>query len=141
MQFDNGEVLQGLASKWMFLGATLMEWGCGIVMFFIVSLFGSSPVSAMPFMLGATFFTAYSLASLRRAFPDEERGVRNSLMTSCGFAPQDIPAPSALQPLWSGSPVRDLPADCAFVSLGLVMCFPQATDSWFDVSPNELQQS
>ena len=123
MQGDNGEVLQGLANKWSFAGASLIEWGCGMVMFFIVSLFGESPVSAMPMMIAAMVITAHSLASLRKAFPDEERGVRNALMTSCGFAPQDIPAPALLQPVWSPAQVRELPENCKFSQLGFDKIF------------------
>ena len=96
---DNGEVLQGLNAKWTFLGATLMEWSSGVVMFMIISLFSDSPVKGMPFMLAGLLLTSFMMASLRRAYPDEERGVRNALMSACGIRPQDIPAPAALQPV------------------------------------------
>ncbi|MDD2943488.1 MAG: hypothetical protein PHC51_11060 [bacterium] len=123
MEMDDGEVLQGLADKWTFMGATLMEWGAGAVMFFIISLFGRSPVSIMPLMLAGMIITTYMLASLRKMFPDEERGVRNVFMTSCGFPPPDIPAPALLQPVWSPAPVRELPEDCNYRYLGLDVLF------------------
>lgn len=128
---DSGEVLQGLSAKWTFLGATAMEWGCGIVMFFIVSLFGDTPVRLMPLMLAALVLTTLTMASLRKSFPDEERGVRNAFMTACGFAPTDIPTPAALQPDWSSAPLRSLPPDSKFVEFGFEQLFLVPEDYLF----------
>lgn len=128
MQGDNGEVLQGLADNWTFCGATIMEWSSGVVMFFIVSLFGRTPATGMPYMISAMILTAYSLAGLRKSFPDEERGVRNALLVSCGFPPRDIPAPAVLQPIWSPAPVRSLSIDCKYVSLGFDKIFGMPDD-------------
>lgn len=124
MQFDDGEVLQGLDEKWTFMGANAMEWACGLVVFLLISLFADSPARAMPFMLLGWVLTTTTLAALRRSFPDQERGVRNAVATACGFPPPGIPAPSALQPVWSGAPVKQLPEDCRLVEYGLDRMFP-----------------
>ena len=119
MNYDNGEVLQGLDENWTFMGANAMEWGCGLVVFLLISLFADSPARAMPFMLLGWVLTTTTLAGLRRSFPDQERGVRNAVATACGFPPPGIPAPSVLQPVWSGAPLKELPQNCKFVELGL----------------------
>ena len=124
MQFDNGEVLQDLHKSWTFLGANMMEWASGLVVFLLISLFGESPVRVMPFMLLGCVGTAYSLASLRMMFPDEERGVRNAVMSSLGFKPVDIPAPSNFQPVWSGAPLIELPENWRFTEMGLDQLYP-----------------
>ena len=124
MRFDNGEVLQGLDENWTFMGANAMEWGMGLVVFLLISLFADSPARAMPFMLAGWVLTTTTLAGLRRSFPDEERGVRNAIATACGFPPPGIPAPSALQPVWSGSPVKKLPNQSKMKKLGLEKMFP-----------------
>ena len=124
MQFDDGEVLQGLDENWTFMGANAMEWACGLVVFLLISLFADSPARAMPFMLVGWILTTTTLAALRRSFPDQERGVRNAVATACGFPPPGIPAPSVLQPVWSGAPLRSLPENCRLVELGLDRNFP-----------------
>ena len=124
MQFDNGEVLQGLDEKWTFMGANAMEWACGLVVFLLISLFADSPARAMPFRLLGWILTTTTLAALRRSFPDQERGVRNAVATACGFPPPGIPAPSSLQPVWSGCPVRSLGESSKLVELGLDEMFP-----------------
>lgn len=120
---DNGEVLQGIGDKWTFCGATLMEWASGFVMFMIVSLTGQSVVQVIVPMILAWVGTTVFLAATRKLFPDEERGVRNFLMSTLGVKPPDIPPPSSLQPFWSASPVRALSSDCRFVQLGLHKTF------------------
>ena len=133
MQFDDGEVLQGLDEDWTFMGANAMEWACGLVVFVLISLFADSPARAMPFMLLGWVLTTTTLAAMRRSFPDQERGVRNAVCVACGFPPPGIPAPSVMQPLWSGSPSRELQQNTKFVQLGLPQMFPsfqrQYTDS------------
>ncbi len=124
MQYDNGEVLQGLDEKWTFMGANAMEWACGLVVFILISLFADSPARAMPFMLLGWVLTTTTLAGLRRSFPDQERGVRNAVATACGFPPPGIPAPSSLQPIWSGAPVKQLSESSDFVQLGFDKMFP-----------------
>jgi hypothetical protein len=124
MEYDSGEVLPGLNEPWTFVGATLIEWSMGLVVFMMISLFSSSPSRAMPAMLLGWVCTTVTLATLRNSFPDEEKGVRNLFMTSCGFKPLGIPAPSLLQPVWSGAPVRELPDDATFKQLDLNEVFP-----------------
>lgn len=129
---DNGEVLQGLNERWTFIGANVIEWACGLVVFMIISLFAETPGRAMPFMLVGWVLTTTSLASLRSSFPDEERGVRNALCAACGFPPVGIPAPASLQPVWSASPVRSLPETSNFVQLDLDLLHPSLMDHFFD---------
>ena len=124
MQFDDGEVLQGLDEDWTFMGANAMEWACGLVVFVLISLFADSPARAMPFMLLGWVLTTTTLAAMRRGFPDQERGVRNAVCVACGFPPPGIPAPSVMQPVWSGCPVREVRAMSKFCQLGLDQMFP-----------------
>ena len=124
MQYDDGEVLQGLEEDWTFLGAKMMEWACGLVVFLMISLFADSAARAMPFMLLGWILTTVSLAGLRKSFPDEERGVRNCIATACGFPPPSIPMPATMQPVWSGSQLREVPKDSEFYALGLNEMFP-----------------
>ena len=141
MQFDDGEVLQGLDENWTFMGANAMEWACGLVVFLLISLFADSPARAMPFMLLGWILTTTTLAALRRSFPDEERGVRNAVATSCGFPPPGIPLPSSLQPVWSGAPIKKVPDNWKFKQLGFDQIFPsferQFTEAVELVDPNE----
>lgn len=125
MQYDNGEVIQGLDETWTFMGGTVLEWGAGLVVFFIISLFAESPSRAMPFMLMGWIVTVTSLASVRHLHPDQERGVRNAVMTSCGFPPPGIPKPAKLQPVWSGCPILEMPRNKRFMKLGLDHLFPK----------------
>lgn len=120
---DNGEVLPGLNETWTFMGANAIEWACGMAVFLIISLFADTPVKAAPFMLTGWVFTTTSLASLRKSFPDEQRGVRNAIATACGFPPPGIPKPASLQPVWSAAPVRELREECRFRKLGLESLF------------------
>ena len=124
MSFDSGEVLQGLSEEWSFLGANMMEWAAGLVVFITISLFANSPARAMPFMLAGWVTTTVSLATIRHMYPDQERGVRNALLTYCGFPPPGIPAPAKIQPIWSGAPVREVPQQSKFVKAKLDQMFP-----------------
>ena len=126
MEFDDGEVLPGLNENWTFLGATAFEWALGIVVFVMISIFappGRIGV-AVPFMLAGWVATTYTFAAVRQLFPDEERGVANTVMTFCGFEPLNIPAPAVLQPVWSGAPVQDLKKESKFNEVGLDALFP-----------------
>lgn len=73
----------------------------------------------MPQLLIIMVTTTFSLAGIRKRFPDEERGVRNSVMSSLGIEPPGIPAPSGIQPYWSGAPLRLIKQDSDFNRLGL----------------------
>lgn len=132
MRYDDGEVLQGLDEDWTFMGANAMEWACGLVVFVMISLFADSPARAMPFMLLGWVLTTTTLAAMRRSFPDQERGVRNAVCVACGFPPPGIPAPSTMQPVWSGSPLRDLSPNTKFAQLGLEQMFPSFERQYTD---------
>ena len=77
----------------------------------------------MPILVGIMIGTTSGLAGLRKAFPDEERGIRNLMMVSLGFAPPGIPKPAAIQPVWSGAPMRELSETKHFSQLGLEEVF------------------
>lgn len=106
---DNGDVIVGLDEQWTFAGATAMEWISGFVMFMVAAqLISTNITRGMPILLFVWVATTVSLASVRKQFPDEDRGVRNALMVALGLTPPGIPAPAALQPQWSGAPMRAL---------------------------------
>jgi len=135
---DDGEVIQDLEEPWSFLGATLMEWMAGLIVFLVISLFGSSAVRMMPFMLIGLVATPMGLASIRHMHPDGERGLRNVLTTSCGLPPPGIPAPASLQPEWSGAPVRELDQKLKFVKLGLDQVYPSGVRDLLEEEKTEL---
>ncbi len=122
---DNGEVIPGLNEDWMLAGAKLSEWVCGFMAFIICSevIFTDKMARSMPLLLLVGAFTVFSMAALRRTFPDEERGIRNAAMTAVGVEPPGIPTPAALQPIWSGAPVRQLKATSKFRRYGLDLVF------------------
>jgi hypothetical protein len=117
---DDGHVIQGLGDQWHFAGARLTEWIAGFVSGILVMEFVYSGKSdGMPIVLGTMIFVTLSLSQLRRKYPDEERGLRNHVMSAVGVQPPGIPAPANLQPIWSGAPVRVLNPKSSFVELGL----------------------
>lgn len=122
---DNGEEIPGLNEDWMFAGAKLFEWIAGFMALLITSeLFVSNASRSMPLLVMVMVGTTFGLASVRRSFPDEERGVRNLVMITLGFEPPGIPKPAQIQPLWSGSPVRAMSQKSNFAQLGLEEIFP-----------------
>ncbi len=117
---DNGEVIPALNESWSFAGAKVMEWASGFVAMIIVQeLFLSTPAKSMPILIVVMFGTTLGLASVRRLFPDEERGLSNTCMVKLGIEPPNIPAPAPFQPIWSGTPVRELPEKKEFRELEL----------------------
>ena len=120
---DNGEVIPGLNESWTFAGAKVNEWLAGFVMFMMSGelAFGWGP--SMPLNLIIFVSTTLVMASLRKIFPDEERGMRNAAMMFCGFAPPGIPKPALLEPVWSGVPVRKLREDSKWCALNLSEIF------------------
>ena len=122
--YDDGEVLPGLNETWTFLGANVMEWCVGLVVFLMIGGCARTPSSAMPAMMTGWIVTTTTLAATRRSFPDEERGTRNAVLTACGFPPPGIPAPSSIQPVWSAAPVQELPETSKFIALGFDQLFP-----------------
>ena len=123
---DNGDVLPDLDKPVTFLGATPMEWAIGFAMFIIISSFAPDKMIGrmVPFMLVGWFVTTYTVASLRKIFPDEEKGMRNYFSTMAGIPPVGIPAPAILQPIWSATLVKDLSEKTEFMQIGLQHMFP-----------------
>ena len=121
---DNGEVIQDIDQPWSFMQVRLMEWICGAVFALIVQLFFKSPANAIPFMLVGVFAVAFSMAGVRKLYPDEERGLRNAFAVFLGIPPVGIPTPSKMQPIWSGGQIRDLKEDTNFKKLRLDYIFP-----------------
>lgn len=106
---DSGEVIPGLNEGWNFLGARVTEWSAGLIMALLIgSAFQMNPAKTMP-ILGFIFGgVTFGLASMRRAFPDEEKGLANYFMCLIGFPPPTIPKPAMLQPIWSGAPIKEI---------------------------------
>ncbi|HMO02720.1 MAG TPA: hypothetical protein PKD37_07080 [Oligoflexia bacterium] len=122
---DNGEEIPGLNEDWNFAGAKAFEWLAGLVMMLLFGeIFTSNMGRAMPLLIMVMIGTTLGLAALRRQFPDEERGVRNLCMVAMGFAPPGIPKPAALQPIWSGAPVREVNENSLFYKVKLSEIFP-----------------
>lgn len=119
MAIDNGYVIPGLNEEWTLLGAKLNEWCCGMGAFILAQTMIDKPTRWIVPLLLIFIGTAIGLASLRRRFPDEEKGLRNFCFMFLGIQPPGIPAPAAMQPEWSGAPMRDLPATSEFMQLGL----------------------
>jgi len=116
---DDGHVIPALNEDWSFAGAKLMEWMAGLTTAFLASTAVEKPAVWMPFLVLIMIGTTISLATLRKRFPDEERGVMNLLMTTCGFAPPGIPIPARLQPRWSGGRIFTLNEKSLYMQLEL----------------------
>jgi len=116
---DDGHVIPCLNEDWSFAGAKLMEWMAGLTTAFLCSNMFEKPAHYMPLLIIIMVGTTLCLASLRKKFPDEERGVMHLFMTVCGFAPPGIPAPARIQPHWSGRRLEALDQRTFFAQLGL----------------------
>ena len=123
MGMDDGYVIPALGEGWSFAGARGMEWVAGLVAAMLCSELVTTPVRAMPLLMAIAVGTPLILASLRKQFPDEERGLRNAAMVALGFEPPGIPKPAPMQPIWSGAPTTELPEECEFNTLGLHAVF------------------
>lgn len=131
---DDGQVIPGLNENWTFAGAKPMEWISGLCAALIFSeLFVTNLGRSMPIVLMVLVSVPIGLATLRKTYPDEERGVRNHLMSMLGVAPPDIPKPAILQPIWSGGPIAKLRPSCLYLQLGLQELFEQKKDETEDV--------
>ena len=116
---DSGDVIPGLNEDWTFAGAKPFEWLAGFMTSFLVANMVDKPAQWMPVLVALWIGMTLCLALLRKKFPDEERGVRNLCCVVMGFQPPGIPAPSKLQPLWSGAPIKAVREDCLYAQLGL----------------------
>jgi hypothetical protein len=119
MIMDSGDVIPGLNEDWTFAGARPAEWMAGFMTSFLAANMVDKPAQWMPILVMIWIGTTLGFALLRKKFPDEERGVRNIAMVTFGFEPPGIPAPSKLQPLWSGAPIKAVKDDCLYAQLGL----------------------
>lgn len=128
---DNGEVIPGLNESWTLVGAKLSEWMAGFMALIIASevFFPGKMAKSMPALMIVWIGTTFGLAAIRRMYPDEERGLRNHVLVAVGICPPGIPAPSALQPYWSGFPVKKMSANKKFKVVGLDFVFDQKGDS------------
>lgn len=121
---DDGYTIAGLNEGWTLGGARLMEWVSGFVMAMITQeLLHIKMANSGPLMIIVVVATTFTLAGLRRGFPDEERGLRNAAMVGLGFEPPGLPAPAVFKPFWSGAPVRNLPGKTYFKTLELDVLF------------------
>jgi len=117
---DDGQVIPGLNENWTFGGAKPMEWVSGLCAAIIFQeLFITNLGRSMPLVLMVLVAVPIGLATLRKTYPDEERGVRNYIMSLMGLTPPDIPKPAILQPIWSGAPVEKLRPRCIYLQLKL----------------------
>lgn len=117
---DNGEVIPSLNEDWTFAGAKLMEWISGVAAAFVFGeIFLTNLTAQMPLFLGVLVGTPIALSQIRQAYPDEERGVRNHMMSAMGLCPPDIPKPSMMQPVWSGAPLKELDKEKDYMRLEL----------------------
>lgn len=127
---DDGYVIPGLNENWTFAGAKPMEWASGLMAALIFTeLFVSNIGRSMPLIMMVLVSVPIILATLRKAYPDEERGLRNHIMSIMGLEPPDIPSPSMLQPVWSGMRIEELAEKTEFRQLGLdVVLKPEFED-------------
>ena len=116
---DDGHVIPCLNEDWTFASAKLIEWMAGMMTAFMVSTAFEKPAHYMPLLILIMIGTTLFLATLRKRFPDEERGVMHLCMTTCGFAPPGIPTPARLQPRWSGGRIEGLTPTCLYEQLEL----------------------
>lgn len=121
---DDGYVLPGLNEEWTLAGAKLFEWIAGLCTALVFSeIFLSNIARSMPFVGLILLVTTFGLATLRRSFPDEEKGVRNFCLDALGICPPGIPAPASIQPIWSGAPLSNMAEQTNFIQLGLQELF------------------
>jgi hypothetical protein len=127
---DNGEEIVGLNEDWTFLGANFAEWIGGFCACLIVGeVFFKGKINVgMPMMLISCIGTALFLSRVRKLFPDEHRGLRNSVMVGLGFTPPGIPKPAIFQRDWSGTPIHELDKDSLFRQIGLYEKFFYSKD-------------
>lgn len=138
---DDGYVIPSLNENWTFAGAKPMEWISGLMAALIFSeLFVSNLGRSMPLVLMILVLVPILLATARKTYPDEERGLRNHLMSCLGLSPPDIPMPAILQPIWSGSPMRVMPEKCEFVQLGLELIMFEERFKQFEEDMSPLEQ-
>lgn len=126
---DDGQVIPGLNENWTFGGAKPMEWVSGLCAAIIFQeLFITNLGRSMPLVLMVLVSVPIGLATLRKTYPDEERGVRNYIMSLMGVSPPDIPRPAILQPIWSGAPTQKLRPNCLYNQLQLAELFERKDD-------------
>lgn len=117
---DDGQVIPGLNEGYTLAGAKIMEWVSGLMISMIAQeLLQVNIATSGPLMIVMALGGVFAMAGARKAFPDEERGLRNSCMVALGFAPPGIPTPAQFRPYWSGAPLRSQPKESYFAQLSL----------------------
>jgi hypothetical protein len=123
---DDGYVIPGLNEDYTLAGAKIMEWLSGCTMALVLQeLLFTNTARSMPLIIAIVLITTFSMATARRKFPDEERGLRNVVMLAIGVPPPGIPTPAPLQPYWSGGPVREFAEASYFTQLNLGELFTE----------------
>lgn len=121
---DSGEEIPALNESWTFFGAKVSEWAAGIAfMIMATEVFQLNPGKFMPQLLLMILGVTLGLATIRKRFPDEERGLMYKVCDACGFAPPGIPTPASIQSYWSGAPVRLMKEKSYYNELGLAEVF------------------
>jgi hypothetical protein len=117
---DDGYEIPRLNENWTFAGATPMEWASGLVSGILFQeLFIANLGQSMPIFVAIVIGIPVLMATARKSFPDEERGVRNHVMVAMGVPPTGIPTPSKLQPVWSGLPMQQIDKNKEYAQLDL----------------------
>lgn len=121
---DNGEVIPGLNENWTLAGCKASELISGLMAGLVFQeLFLSNLGQSMPMFITVVVGTPLLLSTWRRSYPDEERGLRNHLMTLLGVCPPGLPKPAFLQPRWSAAPLRGFIEGSEYIQLGLDQVF------------------
>ncbi len=130
---DDGQEIPGLNEGYTFMGAKVLEWVAGFTMFVISgdlvhTFFGIRPTQVTPILLMILFGTTICISTIRRKFPDEERGMLNAFADFMGWVPPGLPPQSSVQPYWSGAPIRNIPKKTYFRDLALDEVFYEAEE-------------
>ena len=88
-----------------------------------------------PALISIMILSTYGLAMARLKFADGSRGFVNWCSVQMGVRPIGIPLPSAMQPVWSGAPIRRVDQRSLFAQLGFEDFFAEKKAEKFENSP------